>query len=250
MKISHLVLLAALALPACAGSKPNVQEKTGDVYHQAGVEALMARRYSEALGNLLEASKNLPKDPAVWTNLGLAYANKGEMTKAEECWKRALTLNAKWTDARLNLGALQIRQKRWKEAEAMLKEAAKDLAYINQHQVFFNLALIYQEWKRPIVAEQQLKLAVEHSPDFCEAWYRLGNMQKERGALAEATQSLSKSVGGTCFRLYPEAHFEIASLYLKRKDNARGKAKLIEVIQLFPDTDLARKAEFTLNMIR
>ena len=250
MKISHLVLLAALGLPGCASNKASVKEKTGDVYHQAGVEALMARRYSEALGNLIEASKNLPKDAAVWTNLGLAYANKGDFAKAEESWKRALTLNAKWTDARLNLGALMMRQKRLKEAEAMLKEAAKDLAYLNQHQVYYNLALLYQQINRPLVAEQQLKLAVDHSPDFCEAWYRLGNLQKERGAINEATHSLSKSVGGTCFRLYPEAHFEIASLYLKRKDNARGKAKLIEVIQLFPDTDLARKAEFTLNMIR
>lgn len=250
MKLSYLFFLAALAMPACATTKSSVDEKRGDVYHTAGIEALRAGRYAEALGAMQEAARYLPKDPAVQNNLGLVYANKNEFGRAEESFRRAIQLDPKFTDARLNLGALQIRLLRWKEAEATLREAAKDLAYINQHQVFFNLALIYTEWKKNILAEQQLRAAVQNAPNFCEAWYRLAKLQKERGSLGEARDSYSHSVGGTCFKEYPDAHFEIANLYLQQRDEKRGKAKLLEVIQLFPDTEWARKSELTLNMIR
>jgi len=250
MKLSYLFFLAALSLPACAGNKVSLEEKKGDVYHTAGLEALRAGRYAEALGAMQEAARFLPKDPAVQNNLGLAYANKGVFPQAEQSFKRAIALDPKFTDARLNLGALQIRLQRWKEAEATLREAAKDLAYVNQHQVFFNLALIYTEWKKNILAEQQLTAAVQNAPNFCEAWYRLAHLQKARGAIGEARESYTHSVGGTCFKEYPDAHYEIASLFLQQKDEKRGKAKLIEVIQLFPDTEWARKSELTLNMIR
>lgn len=250
MKLSYLFFLAALALPACASNRVSVEEKKGDVYHSAGLEALRAGRYAEALGAMQEAARYLPKDPAVFNNLGLAYANKGEFNRAEESFRRALQLDARFNDARLNLGALQIRQLRWREAEAVLREATKDLAYVNQHQVYFNLSLIYSEWKRPVLAEQNLKLAVQAAPTFCEAWYRLGRIQKERGSAAEARDSYSHAVSGTCFREYPDAHFEIANLYLQQHDDRRGKAKLIEVIQLFPETEWARKSELTLNNIR
>jgi Flp pilus assembly protein TadD len=250
MKLSYLFFLAALALPACATTKTSVEEKKGDVYHTAGLEALRAGRYAEALGAMQEAARYLPKDPAVQTNLGLALANKGEFARAEEAFKRAIALDPKFTDARLNLGALQIRLLRWREAEATLREATKDLSYVNQHQVFFNLALIYSEWQKPVLAEQQLKLAVQANPNFCEAWYRMAKIQKQRGSFVEARNSYTSSVGGTCFKEYPDAHFEIANLFLQQHDEKRGKAKLLEVIQLFPETEWARKSELTLNMIR
>ena len=252
MKLRPIFLACALALAGCASSKTteSPEHKRGEIYHTAGLEALRMARYTEALGALQEAAKLLPKDPAVQTNLGLAFANKGELNQAEKAWRRAIELDPKWTDARLNLGALEIRQQRWKEAEAVLKEASKDLTYLNQHQVFYNLALIYTEWKMPVLAEQSLQKAVENAPTFCEAWYRLANIQKNRGSAGEARNSYAKSVSGTCFREYPEAHFEIANLYLQGHDEKHGRAKLLEVIQLFPDSDWARKAEFTLNMIR
>jgi type IV pilus assembly protein PilF len=248
-RIIPLTLSALIFFSSCASTEMSKDEKRGNVYHQAGIEALVNGQYTDALGSLLQAVRYLPKDPAAWTNLGLAYANKNDFEHAEESWNKAIQLNSKWTDARLNLGALQIRQLRWRDAEKNLKEAAKDLAYQNQHQVFFNLALVYFEWQKPLAAEQQLKLAVQNSPNFCEAWYRLGNSQKTRGDVDAAVYSLGKAVSGTCFRAYPEAHLEISNLYLRQHKAAKAKAKLVEVIQLFPDSDWARKAELSLNEI-
>lgn len=239
-----------LALASCAHSDTKeLNAKRGDIYFNSGTSALMNGDFTGALASLQEAVKYDPKSPAAWTNLGLAYGGKDEFARAEEAWKKALVIDPNWSDARANLGALYIRQKRWKEAESQLRTVEKDLIYPRMAQVHYNLALVYIEGKRPLLAEQQLRASLKADPTFCNAWFLTARLQKEKGDFEQATESFRKSVAGICFN-NPEAHYEISSLYLKSRDVARAKSKLLEIIQLFPQSEWAKKAELTLNMIR
>lgn len=246
-------LLGALALLMTAGcatsNSQNIREKKGDIYLTAGTEALSSGNFTEALASLQEAVRLIPDSAAAWTNLGIAYSSKDQDAKAEECLKRAIQVDSKWTDARANLGALYLKMKRNKEAEKQLKEALNDLIYPHPAMLHYNLSLIYSEWRKPLLAEQQLKLALQADENHCAAWYRLGMIQKERNEIGHAISSITKSVAGTCFG-NPQAHFEISSLYLKLREVAQAKSKLLDIIQLFPQSDWAKKAEVTLNLIR
>ena len=240
-----------LMLPfGCASvSKERItNDRKGEIYLTAGTEALAEGKYTDALSSLLEAVKLTPDSVHSWNNLGLAYAGKGEFRRAEDSWKKALALKGN-SDSRLNLGALYLQQKRYSESERLLKEVTKDLLYDKTHQAHFNLGLLYKERGQKILAEQQLKLAVQGYPSHCASWYLLGQIQKERGSLKEATESLTKSVSGICFN-NPAAHFEIAALYLREQNIARAKSKFIEVIEFFPKSEWAKKAEVSLNMLR
>lgn len=251
MSKAFILGLVSLAMAfGCAGSRTqDIQEKKADIYFTSGSEALLKGDYTEALGSLQEAVKYNPKSAGIWTNLGLAYAGKEEFTRAEECFKRALVLDPKWSDARANLGVFYIKQNRLAEGERQLKEVTKDLIYPQMANVHFNLSLIYSEWHKTQLAEQHLKLATKANAAFCPAWFRLGLMQKERGDFEMAAASFTKSVAGVCFN-NPQAHYEISSLLVKSRDLPRARAKLLEIIQLFPQSDWAAKAEVTLNMIR
>lgn len=185
----------------------------------------------------------------IWTDLGIAYAGKQENARAEEAWKKALSLDPNYNDARLNLGIYYIGLKRYPEAEKILREAAKDIAYVKRHQVAYQLAVMYLQLGKPLLAEQQLKIAVKENATYCPAWLKLGLLQKERGDYSEAAESLKGSVMGTCYK-NPQAHYEIATLYLKARETQLAKTKLLEIIQLFPTSEWASKAEATLSMIR
>jgi Tfp pilus assembly protein PilF len=250
-KALALVGLAFLLAAGCASSErqETVSQKKGDIYFSAGTEALENGNSTEALASLQEAVRFLPKSASAWNNLGLAFAAKGEDARAEESLKKSLTLDPKFTDARANLGALYIKTKKMKEAERQLKEALKDLVYPRLAQVHYNLATIYAGWRRPLLAEQQLKLALRADDKYCAAWFQLGMIQIERSEIDLAATSLGYSVAGTCFK-NPRAHYEISSLYLKARETARAKSKLLDIINFFPESDWARKAEITLNMIR
>jgi Tfp pilus assembly protein PilF len=242
------VLVAALLSVGCASNQPSKDETRGSVHLQSGVDALHRKDYSAALRSLNEAAKFTPKVPEIWSNMGVAYAGKNDVAKAEESWKRALALDSKYHDARLNLGILYTRQQRYPEAERVLIEASKDLTYSKLSQIAYRRAIIYLRLNRPLLAEQQLKKSVEENKTFCPAWFRLGQIQKERGDYAEAANSFNGSVAGTCYK-NPEAHYEIAQLYLKVKDMKQARSKFLEVIQLFPSSEWAQKSEATLNAL-
>lgn len=239
----------ALTMVACASSSPSVKEKRGDIYMQAGMESLSQGQYTDALAALREAVKYLPKSPEAWTNLATAYAGKEDFPRAEEAWKKALALDSDFSDAHTGLGALYLRTKRFHEAEKHLKAATKDLTYGNAYQANYNLALVYLEQRKPLLAQQHLQLALQEHEDFCPALFQLGLLQRDRGEYEKAAATLKKGTGGNCFR-NPQAHYELGNLYLKVKENALAKSKMLEVIQFFPQSNWAKKAELNLSMMR
>jgi Tfp pilus assembly protein PilF len=249
MKQAFMLCGMALLLASCATGSSKLKEKQGDIYLTAGVEALGSGDYTQALSSLKEAVKLNPKAAEAWSNLGLAYAGKSDFVHAEGCFRKALDVNAEFSDARLNLGALYLQQKKYPLAEKELKEVLKDLAYPRTAQAKYNLGLVYRAQGKMIPAQQYFKLAVTEDESYCPAWFSLGEIQRDHGNLAEATKSFLNSIKGTCFR-NPRAHYELSNLYLRAKENALAKSKLLEIIQFFPQTEWAQKAELTLNMIR
>lgn len=248
--MKNALLFSVLVLAAsCSSSSQNIREKKADILYQAGTESLMQGEYTDALANLQQSIKMESDSAKAWSNLGLAYAGKEEFKKAEDSWKKALKIDPKWTDARANLGALYVQTKRYGEAEKQLKLALEDLIYEKTAQVHYNLALTYLHTRRALPAEQQLKLAVKAEDSYCPAWFRLAQLQKGRGEFAAAEESFTKSIAGTCFK-NAEAHYELSNLYLKSKNVIGARAKLLEIIQIFPESSWAQKAEETLSMIR
>lgn len=248
--IALCVISFWLAACASSGTTQTVKEKKGDIYFTAGIESIEAGQYTDALASLREAVKFIPKSAPAWTALGLAYLGKEDAGQAEESWKRAIAIDGSYTDARLNLGALYINQRRFKDAEKQLKEAAGDLTYSRSYQVKYNLGVLYAQQGKLLPAEQNFKLAVKENEFYCPAWFRLGMLQKDRGELGESEKAFKRAISGECFTANPQAHYELGTVYLKAKEPALAKARLLELIQFFPDSDWARKAEITLNMMR
>lgn len=250
MKIT-LSVFSVLFLAACASGTNSIskKEREADIYFEAGTEALYAGKSSEALGSLLTSVSLNPKLADAWNNLGLAYIQKNQFEKAEQSWKKAIGLGKQSSDARNNLGLLYLRQKKFKEAEVEFKKVIEDLLYTKTYQTNFNLGLLYEQQGKSTQAEQQFNLALQGDPSFCPAWQKIGQIQKERDELAKAEESLKKSISGTCFK-NPEAHYELGSIYLKTNNVSKAKSKFVEIIEFFPKSDWAKKAEITLNMIR
>ena len=247
--LQSIVAVAWLAGCSSSPPEPTVNEKKADALLIEGVDALSRKAFTEAMHSLLEANRYNPKSPVIWTNLGVAYVRMGEIGRGEDCWRKALQIDPRFNDARLNLGMLYIQRKHYPEAERVLKEAAKDLAYMKADMVASQLANIYLLQNRPLLAEEQLKIATRDNPGNCEAWLRLGLMQKERGDYTEAAESMRGATKGICYK-NPQAHYELATILLKNHDLPQAKLKFLEIIQLFPTTEWAGKSESTLNMIR
>jgi tetratricopeptide (TPR) repeat protein len=82
-----MALMAATPLPAAPEAQLAASEQNGEL----AAKSLVAGREDEALAVLERASAADPHDPAVLINLGIAYAQKGDDSKARAAFEAALT---------------------------------------------------------------------------------------------------------------------------------------------------------------
>jgi Flp pilus assembly protein TadD len=59
-------------------------------------------------------------------DLGVAYESKGQLDLASREYRRALKLDSRYSQARVNLGNVEAAQDRWSEAEKQYRRALRD----------------------------------------------------------------------------------------------------------------------------
>lgn len=66
-----------------------------------------------------------PANPEGWANLGMAFVSLGDLPRAVQSFKTAVTLNPNSVSARLNLGAIYLEYLNYRDAEKQYAEALK-----------------------------------------------------------------------------------------------------------------------------
>ena len=125
---------------------------------------LLSGKQKETIGRITAQAEKEPKNKLYPFYLGVAYATLNDNNKAEEWYKKALTIDANYAEANLNLGGLilnkgielynaanKLPQSKQKEYDAMMKKANAE----------FDRALPY------------LQKATELSPKSRMAWENL-----------------------------------------------------------------------------
>ena len=97
-----------------------------------------------------------------YTNMGLAYFNKGDMTKARENYEQALKLNPAFVYAHNELGKLYMSAGRYGEAVTEFQQAVTGLP--SYEEAYFNLGLAYLKLNDSIKACESFRKVAEISP--------------------------------------------------------------------------------------
>jgi Flp pilus assembly protein TadD len=145
------------------------------------MSALSAKNYSEAIANFFIATQKAPNEPKVWNALGIAYMEVFEYEKAESAFRRALEVDKKFTEARLNLGVMYFRKKDYENALREIKTALADEAFPHKHIAFYYLARIYKALDNQNLYLENLRKATAYNPMFFEAQLELANAYEEMG---------------------------------------------------------------------
>lgn len=131
-----------------------------------------------------------PSAPA-HTNLGTAYANRGDQDSAIEHFKKALEINPAHANAHFNLGNAYFRKRMYDEAVQAYQVAVEhyqNAAAGGSAEAYTNLGNAYQGMRMFDLAEEAYGNALEISPDYLPAVTNLGNLLKETGRFGEAEE--------------------------------------------------------------
>ncbi|MCO4754824.1 MAG: hypothetical protein KC478_10105 [Bacteriovoracaceae bacterium] len=202
MKFLILLALSVFMLTSCSSnSKKELTpaEKKAKLYYNQGTRNLVAKDYTEALKNLMEAAALDSKNSQIHNNLGMAYWFKKSSKRAVWHIKKSIELDPKNTDAKLNLASIYLEKKSFSKAQDLYENILEDLTYEGQHRTHYNLGIIALAKGQANKAYAKFKLALDINPSYCPAHYKMGEMSFKNGHYLKAYESYREAGMGMCY---------------------------------------------------
>jgi len=149
----------------------------------AGMTAMTAKQYDQAIAAFTKASESDPTQQAVWAQLGEAYVKVAEtktgpefdanIQKSLEAYNKAIELKPDDPASHNNYALALAKAKKFPEMQAELKKAA-DLDPANGGKYYYNLGAILVNSGQNDAAGEAFKKAIELTPTYADAYYQYG----------------------------------------------------------------------------
>jgi tetratricopeptide (TPR) repeat protein len=177
--------LLGSSLGACPGGPSDEDVRRSRAEYDLGVGLFQEQNIAGAFQHLQESIRLDPDNVEAHMVLGTLHMLRQEVAPAEEHLRTAITTNqrlgpaglpALTPDAYNTLGVLYINARRYPEAVEALRQSTGDLMNRTPHLAWGNLGWAYLEQHDYAQAAEALQQAVRLQPQFCNGWYRLGQV--------------------------------------------------------------------------
>jgi len=254
MKTLFMILVLGFMASACSTNSKNVSktEKRALIYYAQGTRNLVDKEYTKALKNLLEANSLKEGDTKIHTNLGMAYYFKKNVDLAVKHLKYAIELDAKNTNAKLNLATIYMETDKLELAEKNLQAVLGDLVYEEQFRTYYNLGILEIKRNQRLKAISYFKSSVDINENYCPSFFQLGRLYYDQANYKEALKMYREATMGTCYN-NPEPHYRQALSLIKLNQYAEATIKLEEMTEKFALTKyeaMARRALVKVNQLK
>ncbi len=197
----------------------------------AGMTALSAKNWDEAVTQFAKASEMDPKQHVIWANLAESYIGQAGAKPAEaqpltekglEAWAKAIELKPDAPEYHNNYALALAKAKKYTEAEAELTKAAQ-LDPPKAGTYFYNLGAVLTNIGQLEPAGSAFKKAIEADPSHADAQYQYGIY-----LMSKATTTADGKV------IPPDGTLQAFQKYIELKptgpfaDSAKGMIQMME----------------------
>jgi Tfp pilus assembly protein PilF len=243
-----LVVMAFYVVSCATTANMEVKKKQGEALKNLGEVYYKQGDYTSALRELLKAEALYPNDPYLQDDLGLTYKAKKRPDLAIKHFKKALEIKPDYAPAKNNLGTVYLDKKEWDTAIKYFKEVSENMLYATPHIAMANLGWAYYNKKEYTLAEAYYLKALDLEPEFINAQRGLGLTYIAMGRIDEASEILERAV-----KNYPKAallYDDLARVYVLSHEYEKALDAYHKVIELAPDTAMAKEAEKAARRIK
>ena len=188
---------ADLTLAAAAAGAASKEDAAFQQVFSEGVAASQAGNHDVAIEKYSEALKTRPTCYSCQYNLGLSYAAKKDVAKAEEAFIAATKLKTDAAEPYSQLANLYNEKKDFAKAAEMAGEASKrssSSAGGGGADTHFNQGVVLMNAQKMAEAKTAFEAAVKAKPDYAEAWYLLASAYTNQGQFKEAVEAYENYV--------------------------------------------------------
>jgi superkiller protein 3 len=216
-------------------------EKNAALMEKIGEQYLDLKSYDKSLDVYTKIRKGNERNVKILSQIAKIYFDKGELDRAYDAYRQITSIEPATENARiayLNMGNIMDDANRYDEAieayEKALSISPKD------HTVYLNLGIAYKHAGRPELAINAWKKAAELAPDDPRPSIAIADYYYERGYYDLAQLEYQRIIGK--WSSLQEPHFRMGTIYYKRGNYEYAMNAFKKVIEIDPDSDLARKA--------
>ena len=158
-----------------------------------GIKLTQAGKLDEAIAKFMEAKAINPDCYACQFNIGLSYAAKKDVPKAEEAFLAASALKPESPEPFNQMANMYNANKQYDKAAQMAAEASKRSAGAAgggaSAESLFNQGVVLWNGQKYAEAKVQFEAAVKAKPDYADAHYWVGMASLNTGAMPAARAS-------------------------------------------------------------
>jgi predicted O-linked N-acetylglucosamine transferase (SPINDLY family) len=192
---------------------------------------LQAGRFDEAESVYRQIVETAPGFAHAWNLRAVLAAQRGQYPLAEDCLRRAITLEPEVGALHGNLGGVLHAQKKWNEAIASYQRAISlDPLLAETHH---NLGAALVELGRSSEAIASLRRAIELKPDASATYHLLARALQDSGSAEEGINTLRRAIAINSAD--HQACFQLGNLLLRRAEAEAAETCYRRVLELRPD---------------
>jgi Tfp pilus assembly protein PilF len=252
-------MLALFALQGCTGAKGPSEEtqsrsesrrRLAHMKLERGQVELAIREYQHAL-------EEWEADPENHFGIAEAYRRKGSLDLAEQHLERALALDPKHQEARLNLSVVYMQQERWIESIRESTVLIEDPTFLRPVRALVNRGWAYYKSGDIAAAERDLQQAVREEGSNHQARLDLGIVLFDRGDVIESMRQLERVVELIERRphagfgpLEAQARFHLAKAHVKLGQRERAIQQLRAAVERGGDGEWGQKSREYLGVLQ
>ncbi len=178
LQLASLLLLTACNPATDPSSDRNIRPShaTNDVAAanlNLGIAYLKQGKYENALDKLERAREADPLHPAIYNVLGLLYQQINDPKKAEQYFKKALSLDSNDSSTLNNYGSFLCQQKRIDESEATFLRASENPLYQTPEIAITNAGLCLYNNEKKDKAKEYFQQALKMNPRVPQALIKM-----------------------------------------------------------------------------
>lgn len=248
---TKLFLILALLATGCASTSQKIapKEVRAESLNDVAAATLQEGDATEALVLLEESEKLNPNNPRTHLLYALTYYKKNAPDLAIESAKRAVQLKPDYSEAKNTLGRLLMDNQQPQQAEIYLRQSASDLKFREAYLARTNLGILYYRQGKLDQAKAELTRVIKDEPQAgCVAAYYRGQIHSLENNLSLARKDFETSSKALCAS-FVAAKLSLGKTLMKQGSNDLARAKLLEIRQLYPETEEAEMATALLKEI-
>jgi type IV pilus assembly protein PilF len=260
IKSFFCLLPLILLLTACATTDYDIEKskaiskdnrRLADAYYRQG-------DYTNALRYYLEAAKYYADDPDLQYQLGMTYQEKMNYNRAEEHFRRALTLKPDMTKAKIGLSVAYIKAEEYDQAITTLKQTIEGLSfeiYTKPQYPKYLLGWAYYLKGQYPESTHYLQESLDYYASGLpkDAIYIQALLVMGLNALAQSRPEQAISYFEKIIPFapkWPDLYMDMARAFRLAGDATRARRAYERVIELAPGSDLAGTAAKELSVLK